>query len=68
MRILSLFPPLGQSIGLQYQLEGNFHMLPMKIYPTFTPNHTYKKVSTTCLVILLTIVGVVYKSAEPFAI
>ena len=28
-----MFPPLGQSVALQYQLEGNFGMLPFKIVP-----------------------------------
>mmetsp|Transcript_14734 Transcript_14734/g.14340 ORF Transcript_14734/g.14340 Transcript_14734/m.14340 type:complete len:164 (+) Transcript_14734:760-1251(+) len=46
-RSLSLFPPLGQSIALQYQLEGNFHMLPIKLYPSFIPRHTYKKLELT---------------------
>ena len=49
-RSLSLFPPLGQSIALQYQLEGNFHMLPIKLYPSFIPRHTYKKVFLVCFI------------------
>lgn len=39
-----MFPPLGQSIALQYSVEGNFHMLPVKLYPSFVPRHSFKKV------------------------
>jgi hypothetical protein len=44
---LSLFPPLGQSIALQYSLDGNFHMLPIKLYPSFIPRHSFKKLELT---------------------
>ena len=47
MRMLSVFPPLGQSIALQYQLEGSFQMLPIKLYPTFVARHQYKKLELT---------------------
>lgn len=45
--MLSMFPPLGQSIALQYQLEGTFQMLPIKLYPTFTARHNVKKLELT---------------------
>ena len=47
MKMLSVFPPLGQSIALQYQLDGSFQMLPIKIYPSFVARHTYKKLELT---------------------
>ena len=28
---------------MQYQLEGNFNMLPFKFFPTFLPKHTISK-------------------------
>eukprot|EP00347_Sterkiella_histriomuscorum_P011909 403370632 len=46
-KMLSIFPPLGQSIALQYSLDGNFQMLPIKLYPSFIPRHNYKKLELT---------------------
>jgi len=37
-RNLVFQPPLGQCIAMQYELEGAFNMLPIKLYPTFTVN------------------------------
>ena len=28
---------------MQYELEGSFNMLPIKLYPTFTVNQEYRK-------------------------
>ena len=28
---------------MQYELEGSFNMLPVKIFPTFTVNQEYRK-------------------------
>ena len=47
MKMLSIFPQLGQSIALQYQLDGNFQMLPIKLYPSFTARHSVKKLELT---------------------
>jgi hypothetical protein len=43
MKQLKFSPPLGQCIALQYELEGTFNMLPIKLYPTFTATHEYRK-------------------------
>ena len=42
-RQLKFSPPLGQCIALQYEMEGTFNMLPVKLYPTFTATHEYRK-------------------------
>lgn len=42
-RTLSFTPPLGQCIAMQYELEGSFNMLPIKLYPTFLINQEYRK-------------------------
>ena len=42
-RTLNFQPPLGQCIAMQYELEGTFNMLPIKLYPTFTVNQEYRK-------------------------
>jgi hypothetical protein len=34
-KVISLFPRMGQSSIMQYSLDGNFNMLPLKLYPTF---------------------------------
>lgn len=36
-KVISMFPRMGQSTILQYSLEGNFSMLPVKLFPTFVP-------------------------------
>lgn len=32
---------------MQYSLDGNFQMLPIKLYPSFIPRHNYKKLELT---------------------
>jgi AP-4 complex subunit mu-1 len=32
-RVLNFVPPLGQCIAMQYELPGQFNMLPVKLYP-----------------------------------
>lgn len=46
-KVITLFPSMGQSNILQYQLEGNFNMLPLKIYPTFVPRQEFFKLDVT---------------------
>jgi len=46
-RTMSLFPTMGQSVICQYQLEGNFNMLPFKFFPTFLPKHSVGKLEVT---------------------
>ena len=43
-KLVSLFPKMGKSNILQYQLEGNFDMLPLKIYPTFGLRQEFHKI------------------------
>ena len=42
-RSLKFSPPLGQCIAMQYELEGTFNMLPIKLYPTFIARQEYRK-------------------------
>lgn len=42
-RSLKFSPPLGQCIAMQYELEGSFNMLPIKLYPTFIARQEFKK-------------------------
>ena len=46
-KVISLFPRMGQSNILQYSLEGNFSMLPVKLYPTFIPRQDFSKLDLT---------------------
>ncbi len=46
-RRLCFQPPLGQCIAMQYELEGTFNMLPVKLYPTFTARPEYRKLDLT---------------------
>lgn len=34
-KVISMYPQMGQSNIMQYSLDGNFNMLPLKLYPTF---------------------------------
>jgi AP-4 complex subunit mu-1 len=43
MKQLKFAPPLGQSIALQYECEGSFNMLPIKVFPTFIARQQYRK-------------------------
>jgi len=38
---------MGQSNIMQYSLEGNFNMLPLKIYPTFIARQEFGKLDLT---------------------
>jgi len=38
---------MGQSNILQYKLEGNFNMLPLKMYPTFVARQEFYKLDLT---------------------
>ena len=38
---------MGKSNIMQYQLEGNFDMLPLKMYPTFGLRPEYNKIDLT---------------------
>lgn len=42
-KLISLFPRMGQSTILQYSLDGNFNMLPVKLYPTFVAKQEFSK-------------------------
>ena len=64
--MLSIFPPLGQSIALQSQMDGSFQMLPIKLYPSFVTRHKYKKVSIN-VYLQFTLVGTNCESVKPFA-
>lgn len=46
-KCISLFPRMGQSTILQYSLDGNFSMLPVKLYPTFVPRQEFSKLDLT---------------------
>jgi len=46
-KVVSLFPRMGQSTILQYSLDGNFSMLPVKLYPTFVPRQEFSKLDLT---------------------
>jgi hypothetical protein len=46
-KVISLFPQMGQSNIMQYQVEGNFNMLPLKIYPTFIARQEFNKLDLT---------------------
>lgn len=46
-KVISLFPKMGQSNILQYTLEGNFSMLPVKLYPTFVARQDFNKLEMT---------------------
>ena len=46
-KVISLFPKMGQSNILQYTLEGNFSMLPIKLYPTFVARQDFNKLDLT---------------------
>lgn len=46
-RILKFTPPLGQCIAMQYELQGQFNMLPVKLYPTFMARQDYRKLELT---------------------
>lgn len=46
-KIISLYPRIGQSNILQYALEGDFGMLPVKLYPTFIPKQDFCKLDLT---------------------
>lgn len=46
-KIISLFPRVGQSNILQYQLEGKFDQLPLKLYPTFVARQEFYKLDLT---------------------
>jgi hypothetical protein len=46
-KMISLFPRMGQSTILQYSLDGNFSMLPVKLYPTFIPRQEFNKLDLT---------------------
>ena len=38
---------MGQSNIMQYKLEGNFNMLPLKMYPTFIARQEFYKLDLT---------------------
>lgn len=38
---------MGQSNIMQYSLEGNFNMLPLKVYPTFVARQEFNKLDLT---------------------
>lgn len=42
-KVISLYPQMGQSNIMQYSLEGNFNMLPLKLYPTFVSRQEFNK-------------------------
>lgn len=46
-KVINLFPSMGKSTILQYQLEGNFNMLPLKLYPTFVARQEFNKLDLT---------------------
>lgn len=46
-KVISLYPSMGQSNIMQYSLEGNFNMLPLKIYPTFIARQEFYKLDLT---------------------
>lgn len=45
--MISLYPQMGQSNIMQYQVEGNFNMLPLKLYPTFIARQEFNKLDLT---------------------
>lgn len=46
-KLVSLFPKMGQSNILQYSLDGNFNMVPLKLYPTFIARQEFNKLDLT---------------------
>jgi hypothetical protein len=46
-KLVSLFPKMGKSNIMQYMLEGNFDMLPLKMYPTFGLRPEFNKIDLT---------------------
>lgn len=46
-KCINLWPQMGKSNVLQYQLEGNFNMLPLKLYPTFISRQEFNKLDVT---------------------
>jgi len=46
-KVISLYPQMGKSNIMQYSLEGNFNMLPLKMYPTFVSRQEFYKLDLT---------------------
>lgn len=42
-KLISMYPRMGQSTIMQYSLDGNFNMLPIKLYPTFVAKQEFSK-------------------------
>lgn len=44
MKSICMVPQMGKSNILQYQIDGNFNMLPLKLYPSYILRTDFNKV------------------------